>query len=196
MGNYEQARASLNSALSDPALPKGYRALAEMVRLNTDSREILSGPTPNRQALTALDQRTVKLIEVHPDYLPFYMFLGNLRMRLTDYSRAIEPLEKMSQFQDGKRWEVYRHLTVAHGNEGNHKKALSFGDKAYEMNKTVTSDEEFMYALALSYAATGNIDAAKDTLSLILNKKPSLSSDRRFQNTVEKAKTLSGGKLK
>jgi hypothetical protein len=53
-----------------------------------------------------------------------------------------------------------------------------------------------MYACAIAYAATGNIGAAKDTLTLILNKKPHLQSDPRFQQTVQKAKQLSGGKFK
>jgi len=53
-----------------------------------------------------------------------------------------------------------------------------------------------MYACAIAYAATGSIDAAKDTLTLILNKKPQLKNDSRFQQTVQKAKQLSGDKLK
>ncbi len=196
MGDYEKARATVDSALSNSTVRPGYRAMAEMVKLTADSREMLASPNPNGKALADLDKRAVKLIETYPNYQPFYGFVGNLRMRLGNYKDAIGPLERASQFEDGKRWDMYRHLTVACSSEGLYKKALAYADKAYEMNKAVTSDEEFMYALALAYAAADNVDAAKDTLSLILNKKPSLSGDKRFQDAVQKAKVLSGGKLK
>lgn len=53
-----------------------------------------------------------------------------------------------------------------------------------------------MYAATLAYAANGKVDAAKSMLTLIVNKKPELQHDQKFQQTVLKAKELSHGALK
>ncbi|MCK7583235.1 MAG: hypothetical protein MZV65_51920 [Chromatiales bacterium] len=167
MGDYEKARATVDSALSNPTVPTGYRAMAEMVKLTADSREILASPAPNRKALTDLDKQSYQTRSKHTLITSHSMCsAGNLRAGLGNYKDAIGPLERASRFEDGNDDGTYTGIlrlpTLA---KAGYKKALTYADKAYEMNKAVTSDEEFMYALAhAAYAATDNVDAAKDTL--------------------------------
>jgi tetratricopeptide (TPR) repeat protein len=106
LGQYAKARDVLDPILRNDKLPGNYRAMAEMVRLNADSREAHARTEPDRKQLVAIEKRVVKLIEQHPHYSPFYLFLGNLRLELGDYRGAIGPLEKMSRFEDGNRWDV------------------------------------------------------------------------------------------
>ncbi len=188
LGDSKKARETLRGVKA----PSRYEALATTIKLRAELAEKEQG----RSQLEAIETEAAQVVTRHPDYIPLLSMLGTLRVKLDKYDAAIGPLEAATRHPDGNRWTTHRNLTIAYSYSGQYRPALAAGDKAYAGNKELTSDEEFMYALALAYAATDDISAAKDALELILNKKPQLNEDPKFQQTVLRARELSGGKLK
>lgn len=191
-GQYDEGRRILGGA----KIPPQYEALAATVRANADLRDILSSENPDRARLGSLEKTVTQLARKYPGHLPLHSLLGNLNVILGHYSNAIEPLENAARIKEGDRWGVFRNLTIAYSKVGNYQGALKAADQTFEIYKGVTNDEDFMYALAIANAGTGDVEATKDVLSLILTKKPHLQNDPEFKETVGKARELTGGRLK
>jgi len=179
--------------LQSSSIPDNYRKQSESAEITIDYLQAMS--TGERARLDRVEVRASKYVQANPGVVPILAVLGHTRVVLGKYAQAVEPLEAVIQSGHGNLGD-HRNLTVAYAQSGNYPKALELLDKTYSMSHEVTSDEEFMYAAALAYAATGKVDSAKSMLTLIVNKKPELQHDARFQQTVLKAKELSHGALK
>jgi lipopolysaccharide biosynthesis regulator YciM len=185
---YDLARQVLQTS----TIPGNYRKQSEVAEITIDYLQAVA--TGDRERLERLEGRAAKFGNANPGEIPVLAMLGHTRVILEKYEPAIAPLESVVRSGHGLLGD-HRNLTVAYANSGHYQKALEMLDKTYSMSKQVTSDEEFMYAATLAYAANGKVDAAKSMLTLIVNKKPELQHDPRFAQTVLKAKQLSNGKL-
>lgn len=179
--------------LQTSTIPDNYKKQSETAEITIDYLQAVA--SADRARLGSLEGRASKFAKANPDVIPVLAMLGHTRVILGKYEAAIAPLESVIRSGHGLLGD-HRNLTVAYANTGHYKEALELLDKTYAISKQVTSDEEFMYAATLAYAANGKVDAAKSMLTLIVNKKPELQHDQKFQQTVLKAKELSHGALK
>jgi lipopolysaccharide biosynthesis regulator YciM len=179
--------------LQSSTIPDNYRKQSETAEITVDYLQAVA--TGDRGRLDRVEGRAATFGKAHPEVIPVLAMLGHTRVLLGKYEAAIAPLEAVIQSSHALLGD-YRNLTVAYANSGHYQAALEYLDQTYAMSKEITSDEEFMYAATLAYAANGKVDAAKTALTLIVNKKPELIGDPRFEQTVLKAKELSQGKLK
>jgi len=179
--------------LQTTAVPDNYKKQMESAEITVDYLQAMA--TGERARLERVEARAAKYTQANAGVVPILAELGHTRLVLGKYEQAIAPLETVVDSGHGNVGD-HRNLTVAYANSGHYQKALELLDKTYSMSQEVTSDEEFMYAATLAFAATGKVDSAKSMLTLIVNKKPELQHDARFQQTVLKAKELSHGALK
>jgi tetratricopeptide (TPR) repeat protein len=187
---------SARTTLAQVSVPEKYKAQAEVLEINIDYLAALSSDDVDRAALQNLELRATTFLKAKPNANAVIGILGHVRIILGKYREAIEPLEKLVTGPSGGDLTDNRNLTIAYANSERYTDALEMLDRTYALSKEVTSDEEFMYAAILAYAAVGKVDAAKTMLTLILNKKPHLKSDVRFAEIVFRAKQLSNGMLK
>jgi len=186
---FDQARQALHAA----AIPENLKKQAEISEITIDYLQAVASGEPAR--LSAVEKTTDAFTQTSPENVDVLSMLGHTRVLLGKSETAIAPLEAVIKHGDGMLGD-YRNLTIAYANAGQYPQALELLDKTYAMSQAVTSDEEFMYAATLAYAATGKVDSAKNMLTLIASKKPQLLHDPKFQRTVQKAKELSHGELK
>ncbi len=190
---FEPAKIILQSA----TIPQQYKLKAEIVGVNIDYLQAISFEKIDLSALRRLEARIVSLKNEQQDVSAVLGILGHVQLLLGKYPDAVDTLEKVVANRiDGDDLTDYRNLTVAYANVERYEEALALVDKTYSLSKDVTSDKEFMYAAALAYSAVGNVESAKNMLTLILNKNPGLENDLRYRQVVSKAKELSKGKLK
>jgi len=187
-GDYDQARQLLEAA----AIPDNLRKQAEIAGIYVDYLQAVD--SGERARMEKLEARAATFVKANPKTATVIAILGHAQVLLGKYEQAIAPLETVVRGGVGNLRD-HRNLTIAYANAGHYQSALEMLDKTYAMSKEVTSDEEFMYAAALAYAAVGKVDSAKSMLTLIVTKKPQLKDDPRFQQTVLKAKELSHGAL-
>jgi tetratricopeptide (TPR) repeat protein len=192
LGRYLDAR----NVLADGSIPPAYRDAAEATRLEIDFLSLLDAVPVDSSRLADWDKRVSSFIFEHEGHLEILAHLGHARILLRRYEEAVKPLEDYANASESPSAGVFRNLAIAYAYSERYEGALAALDEAYVRDKNVTNDELFMYASAMAYAAVGNLEAAKTTLTLILNKKPQLRSDPEFQRTVARAKQLSGGQLK
>jgi len=187
--DYDQAREMLQGA----TIPDNFKKQAEIAGITIDYLQAVATGTRDRQE--NLELRAETFLKANPDSTAVRAMLGHTLVVLGEYEQAIAPLETVIRGGGGDLGD-HRNLVIAYANTGKYQAALELLDKTYSMGEEVTSDEEFVYAATLAYAATGKVDSAKSALTLIANKKPQLLNDARFQQTVLKAKELSHAALK
>jgi tetratricopeptide (TPR) repeat protein len=181
LNDKEKARESLISV----DIPREYLPLASTVELNLDLVEALTEEFINPEKILPVEEKGLKLLKEYPDHLPLYSMVGHLKVILEKYSEAVPILEKAIQYKDGDLLGPYRNLGIAYAYTGEYEEAVGALDYAYQLNKNITSDEEYMYGLAISYAALGGVKDAEDVLNLILNKKPYIKNDIKFKEAID-----------
>jgi lipopolysaccharide biosynthesis regulator YciM len=186
---YDQARQLLQAA----TIPDNFKKQAEIAEITIDYLQAVATGLRDRQE--KLELRAETFLKANPDSTAVRAMLGHTLVVLGKYAQAIAPLENVVRSGRADLGD-YRNLVIAYANTGHYEAALELLDKTYSMGEEVTSDEEFVYAATLAYAATGKFESAKTALTLIANKKPQLLNDPKFQQTVLKAKELSHGALK
>ena len=179
--DFDQARQLLEAA----AIPDNLRKQAEISGICIDYLQAVD--SGERARLEKLEARAATFVKANPKTGSVLAILGHARVLLGKYDQAIAPLEAVVRGGVGILGD-HRNLTIAYAHAGHYQSALEMLDKTYAMSKEITSDEEFMYAAALAYAAVGKVDAAKSMLTLIVTKKPQLKDDPRFQQTVTQGK--------
>jgi len=187
--DFDRARQVLEAAV----IPDSLKKQAEISGITIDYLQAVDSGESAR--LEKMEGRAAAFVKANPRSGSVLAMLGHAQILLGKYEQAIAPLEAVVHGGIGNLGD-HRNLTIAYANAGHYQSALEMLDTTYSMSQEVTSDEEFMYAAALAYAAVGKVDSAKSMLTLIVNKKPQLKDDPKFQQTVLKAKELSHGALK
>jgi len=180
LGQTGEARALLKSldATSSP-----YRYLVEFATVLCDYFALMNGsPTPEEARHVERELRA--FVGRHPDFADGHAVLGALQGAIGMHEEAIRSLQlglRSSMDVSG----VYRNLAESYVALERYEDAFRAAENAYRLNKRVTSDRYFMYALATAEAGIGKIESAHEALNLIAAKQPEVRDDPRFQRAVE-----------
>jgi tetratricopeptide (TPR) repeat protein len=180
LNELDKAREVLKPILSKPSK---YSYLAEFVSLHADAVEFEKNGQLNDDNMRLLEQKYLGFVKKYPDYIEGYAALGNSQAFLGKHEEAIKSFEKALQAPMNKSG-LYRNLTVSYAAVGRYQDALQSADKAYELNKNVTSDPFFVFALVKTDAALGDFQSAQSALKVIAAKMPEIKSTTEFKEAI------------
>jgi tetratricopeptide (TPR) repeat protein len=161
-----------------------WQHLVDFAKLQIDFFSLLDAETVTRAQAVELRNKFEAYVRKYPDFRDAYSQLGALQAELGDHSSAIKSLEfaiRSPMNMSG----AFNLLTISYTAVGRYDDALQAADRAYDMDKAVTSDPRFMYALAKSNAGVGQLEAARRTLQVIAAKKPEVRTDPEFKEAVQ-----------
>lgn len=177
---FERAREILRP-VDRPGGP--WQHLVDFARLQIDFFAVVDAETVTRAQAVELRNKFEAFVRKYPDFRDAYSQLGALQAELGDHSSAVKSLEFASRSPMNMSG-AFNLLTISYTAVGRYDDALQAADKAYDMDKAVTSDPRFMYALAKANAAVGQLEAARRTLQVIAAKKPEVRTDPEFREAV------------
>jgi tetratricopeptide (TPR) repeat protein len=125
-----------------------------------------------------------ELIKEKPKWVLPYEQLANTQLYNEKIVDAIESAQKAIEL-DPNSWMGFRVLVLglAHGKE--YETAKQFIVKAIQLNDALLAETEFMYAAALSYIKTGDLETAEQSLLVLLERNPAVRNDKMFQKIVD-----------
>lgn len=161
-----------------------YSYLVDFSQLQIDYfTELLYGVS-TMENVRKLEGESLAFVKKYPDFPDGYGILGGLQTLLGKHSEAIKSLEVgLHSTMDVSG--VYRNLTISYTEVGRYEEAIRASGKAVELNKGLTSDQYFAYALAKADAAVGNLREAEIVLRVIATKKPEARRDPEFKKAVD-----------
>lgn len=190
---YEARLAMLYSLLNQPEKSRDilkpylkttsrYAYLVDLALLQADEAEV------KRRAITEKDMQSLEnkyslFVKKHPEALEGYAFLGGIKSALAKHEEAIPLLERALPYTLNLS-SVYRSLTISYMFSGRYKDAIAAADNASKYDKSLFSDQYFMYSVARSNAALGDFRSAENALKLLVMKKPEVRQDDDFKDTV------------
>lgn len=159
-----------------------YSNLVDLALIQVDAFRLYEKQIYEKD-LRGLEAKYKGFVKKYPDTLEGYGMLGGLQTMLNEHEEAIKSL-KISLRSSKNLLGVFRNLTINYSALGKHREALEAANDAIKIDKSITDDQYFMYALATTNAALGDVDAAKTALLLIAAKKPEVKEDPDFQQAV------------
>lgn len=142
-----------------------------------------NGDTANAD-VPDLEKRFLDFVRKYPQVPDGHAMLGGIQTVLGKCSDAIKSLELGMKSQMDVSG-VLRNLTICYVAKERYSDAMRAADEAYRLNKEVTSDQYFIYAIAKADAALGDLKAAETALRLIAAKKPEVRRDPEFKLAVD-----------
>jgi tetratricopeptide (TPR) repeat protein len=179
----DEARKVLSSA---KGLHSDYDNLVEHFLLNIDFRDLVKRRA-GRGEFNKLISDYRALIAKYPDWYVGYEQLGNIMMFLRQKEDAIK-LSGEAVRLSPKSWMSYRNLAVAYSWSGRYRESVSAANEVWELRKSVTSDPEFMLAMAVSFSEVGEFDNAQSCLAVISGLRPEIRTDPEFRKVVSHVK--------
>ncbi len=127
-----------------------------------------------------------KIAGKYPKEYEVMAVTGGLMVNFRDYSAAKPVLESALSLNTGHNQMsgLYRNTAVMYANLNQFDGALSFANKAYEEDQSVTADFEFMLAMSRANAGVGQFKEAQNTLRVLSAKYPEAMQDEDFKAAV------------
>jgi tetratricopeptide (TPR) repeat protein len=183
MKDFGAARTVLAKA---PSGSSPYAYSVDAARAQVQVQERLADDKPiTAKDLGQFEALYAGLVSKYPKWPSGYGLLGGVQILLGKHADAIKNLKIAAQGDVYELFGVYRNLTISYSATGAFNAALEAADKAYELNRGLTSDASYMYSAALANSALGKVDEAETLLKLILAKRPEVRSDPEFIRAVE-----------
>jgi tetratricopeptide (TPR) repeat protein len=171
-----------NTLSAGKAIKSDYGNLVEHFLLNIEFRELVRrGATKGDFNKLVSEYR--QLIATYPDWYVGYEQLGNIMMFLRQGDEAIK-LSLDAARLSPTSWMSYRNLAIAYSWAGRHRESVDAANKVWGLRKTVTSDSEFMLAMATSFSELGEFDSAQSCLVVVSAAKPEIRSDPEYSKVV------------
>lgn len=161
-----------------------YSYLIDFASIHSDAVEMENKETIKVDDVRKLESEYLAYVKKYPDFPDAFGMLGSYQMFLGEYDAAISSLEK-AKSTDMSASMIYRNLAISYTAIGKYDDAIAAGDKAYELNEKITSDQYFVYAVAKADAGLGDYKSAQTALKLIAAKKPEVKATPEFQDAVE-----------
>lgn len=176
----DQARQAL-AGLQKNGSPYAY--LIELSELTIESNLVLTQGADEASA-KQLEQRFLAFVKKHPAVAEGQAMLGGILTGLDKHEEAIKAL-RVGLKSSGNLSGTYRNLTVSFASLGRFQEALAAADEAFKLDRKLSGDAYFVYAVAKSNAALGQLKEAEMALRLIAAKKPEVRRDPDFKEAVE-----------
>lgn len=180
LGDFNSARTTLESI---DGLTSEYSWLAELMYLLNDSREHLATDRFDDDYLERLADRWEEYVRSHPNRPEGYRELGNVRMLQGRYEVAVANLEK-AVASERQAWLIFRDLAIGYSMLGRYDETMLAGQEAIKQRRGLSTDPEFVYAIARANAGLGRIELARQAMDLIVRLKPEVKDEPDYKETV------------
>lgn len=159
-----------------------YAALLEATHLQVEFEQYLA-KDPQPAGVAAFGPRFAKLIVDTPSWYVAHEMNATYLLTSAQPTRAIEAAKRALEHEP-KSWWSYRVMAVAYSELGEHRTAVQMGDRAHGMHPAVSSDPDFMLALARSYVAMGDRKMGETVLSLLFTYRPEVRQSPQYRDTL------------
>jgi tetratricopeptide (TPR) repeat protein len=120
-----------------------------------------------------------------PDEYEAYDQVANYMLLIDEPKDAISLGEKALALRErDDQWNAHRTLAIAYMGVGEFDQSIRHARRAQELRNSLIADPPFMYAVAKSYAAIGNITVAKKTLGMLIKEIPSERGSAEFNDAI------------
>jgi TPR repeat protein len=178
---YDKARQLLKSVEQKRSK---YHYLVEFILLQIDYFSVYREINVSKDYVISVKEKFLDFVRKYPNFPDAYGQLGGLQSLLNEHEAAIKSLE-FARNSSMSLLGVYRNLAISYEAVGRHEDAHQAADKAYQLNKSVTSDQYFVYAVAKADAGLGDFESAELVLRVIAAKKPEVRRNPDFKDTVD-----------
>ena len=179
LNRIDDAKKTLSAAKAGKS---DYGNLIEHFLLNIEFREVVRRGAAKGD-FNKLVSGYRQLIAKYPDWYVGYEQLGNIMMFLRQRDEAIK-LSLDATRLSPMSWMGYRNLAIAYSWSGRYRESVDAANKVWGLRRTVTSDPEFMLAMAVSFSEVGEFDNAQSCLVVISASKPEMRSDPEYAKVV------------
>lgn len=178
LNKVSKARDILNSANSESSPKYGY--LLDLTSLHADAVELdMQGQLLDTENLSKLEKKHLDFTKKYPKASEGFALLGNTQSLLGKHNEAIKSLE-ISLNQLANKWGIHRNLAISYTAVSKYKKAFQSANLAYELNKHLLSDPDFVFALVKTNAALGDYKSAQSGLKVIAARRPEVKNSAEF----------------
>jgi tetratricopeptide (TPR) repeat protein len=164
-------------------LSYGYAVDAARIMIDVQER-LASQKSIEEVEIAEFENRYKSLVKKYPNWPSGYALLGGVQTLLGKHTEAVKNLDRAKQGDAYELWGVFRNLSISLTALRKFDQALEAADKAFMLNKSLTGDPQFAYALATSNAALGYFEDAEVVLNVILTKRPEVRNDPEFIHAV------------
>lgn len=176
---YSQAQSILSSIGKVDA---EYAPLLESTRLQADIASV-TAKDPEDADIRQFAPRFEKLLASAPAWYVAHEQAATFWLMTGEPRRAIEASEYAIKLEPTSWWS-YRTMAIAYSELGEHKAAVSMGDRAHAMHAAVSADADMMMALARSYATLGNLKMSEIVLGLLVKYRPEVRQTASYRETL------------
>lgn len=148
-----------------------------------DYAEMLTDDVRDLVQYEELLARTQTLADDYPNWAPPYEHLANILLYLGRINKAIDSAHKALELNPSS-WSGFRSLVLAYTEKKEYSKARPLITQALELNDSLFSDTEIMYAAAVTYINLKHLETAEQVLLLLSEKNPDVKGDETFQQIV------------
>jgi tetratricopeptide (TPR) repeat protein len=190
-----EARLAMAYAMSgDPAaaqrelksvagIQSDYGHLVEFGAVVVDYFSVANG-APTRDGVRRLEGELRAFTEKYPRFADGQAMLGGIETTLGKHAEAIKALE-LGLHSSMDTSGAYRNLAISYAAVGRYEDAIHAADAAYRLDKGLTSDPYFVYAVAIADAGVGKLEDAELALRVIAAKKPEVRRDPEFKKALD-----------
>ncbi len=161
--------------------------LVQLVRILADAM-LLRGGEAREADLEAIEQRLRDYAGSNPRDPVGVTLLGDVLAELGRHEAAIHAYEAVlnAMGMSARAVGVMRNLTISYEDVERHEDAYQLAGEAMSFDRAgLTADLHFMCAVAKAQASLGKMKGARDTLTLLGNKKPEVREHPAFRSAVE-----------
>ena len=176
----EEARATLQ-AIKDPVVRDFPTVKAAWLHLKFTELLLRGGSSIND--IKTLEPQYLAFAKANTEWEGSYEAVSLYELAIGNPATAIPFAERATQMLPNA-WINYRTLTIAYSMVNRYADAAKAGDTAQSLNRAVSADQDFMLALARSYAVLHDKETVEAVLGLIVHYHPDIRGSRKFSETM------------
>lgn len=180
-GNMKKAQAIVAKALT---LNTRYQHILILSTLLYDYANLLTSDSRDLNKFEALLKRTKALSDNHPNWAPPVEHMASIFLYLGRVGKAIQYANRAIELNPSS-WSGRRTLILVHAENKDYAKVRPLITKTLQLNDSLFSDTEIMYASAITYINLNELETAEQVLLLLRERNPDVVSDKTFLQIVD-----------
>lgn len=161
-----------------------YGHLVDFGWILIDAVAVFQG-VPEEAALAGLAERLRVHTARFPESMEGLSMLGALRTMLGQHEAAVAALSRCTSAPLIDLSGVHRNLTISLAALERYELAKASAEAALELRPELTSDPQWVYAVATTWAALGDLTTAGKALQSIGLEQPAVREDPRYRQAVQ-----------